>query len=137
MLIFCRYDSIRPESARIRQVWRESACMGAELARVGADLNCISGSREIHVARPGTDERSAASLPRRRVPPRRTRVRWVRSRVRASQDCIEATVQILYFNKKMYSTIPPRFEIGLPDSETNVHKTEIANEQTKQMESYT
>ena len=54
----------------------------------------------------------------------------------SSCDCIEATVQILYFNKKMYGTVPPRFELGLPDLESNVHRTEIANEQTKQMESY-
>ena len=36
-------------------------------------------------ARRGRDVRSAASLPRRCVPPRQTRVRWPGSRVRASQ----------------------------------------------------
>lgn len=50
--------------------------------------------------------------------------------------CLAVIALKLLYKYKMYGTVPPRFELGLPDLESNVHRTEIANEQTKQMESY-
>uniref|UniRef100_A0A7N2LLB7 Uncharacterized protein n=1 Tax=Quercus lobata TaxID=97700 RepID=A0A7N2LLB7_QUELO len=69
-----RYEPSRPDFGRV----------GADFGHVGP-LRPESGSATWHdAARRGTDARSAASLPRRRVPPRRTRVRRPESRVRAS-----------------------------------------------------
>ena len=69
------FRPIQADTDRVSPIWAASAPISTASARFGT----------CHVARRGTDARSAASLPRRRVPPRRTRVRWPGSRVRASQ----------------------------------------------------
>ena len=75
------YFEFRPDSAdtadtdRVGPIWAALALISAASARF----------KNSHVARRGTDARSAASLPRCRVLPRRTPVRWPGSRVRASQ----------------------------------------------------
>ena len=56
-----------------------------DLGRVGADFSRVGPIRESPRGTMRHGRASVASLPHRRVPPRRTRVRWPRSRVRASQ----------------------------------------------------
>ena len=68
-------DRVGPILAASAPISAESAPTSAASARFGP----------CHVARRGKDARSAASLPRPRVPPRRTRVRWPWGRIRASQ----------------------------------------------------
>ena len=77
-----RYGPSRPDFGRV----------GADFRRIGADFSRVgprrpdSGLATWHDAvRRGRDARSAASLPRPRVPPCRTRVRRPWGRVRASQ----------------------------------------------------
>ena len=78
-----RYRPISADTDRVGPIWVASAPISAASAPIlAASARC--GNR--HVARRGTDARSAASLPRRRVPPRRTRVRSPGSRVCASQS---------------------------------------------------
>ena len=70
-----RYGPSRPISVATEPISAASVPISAASARF----------ENRHVARRGKDARSAASFPRRRIPPRRTRVRWPGSRVRASQ----------------------------------------------------
>ena len=66
------YGLSRPDLGRV----------GAAFSRVGANFSRVGPIRELPR---GTDAGSAASLPRRRVPPRQTRVCWPGSHFRASQ----------------------------------------------------
>ena len=70
-----RYGPSRPDFGRD----------GADFGRVGADFSRVGPIRESPRGTMRHGRASVASLPHRRVPPRRTRVRWPGSHVRASQ----------------------------------------------------
>ena len=74
------FRPIPADTDQVGPIWAVSAPILATSAPILA-ASARFGNR--HVARRGTDAQSAASLPRRRVPPRRTRVRSPGSRVRA------------------------------------------------------
>ena len=82
---FGRYGRFRPIHARIGPIPRESARFGAASVRVGASRLLKNESHVAWCCGTQPDARAAASLERRRVPPRRTRVRHLWCRVRASQ----------------------------------------------------
>ena len=95
-----RYWPISADTAdadRVGPIWVASALILAASARFG----------NRHVALRGTDAQSAASLPRRRVPQRQTRVCSPGSRVRASQSVPHP------YNTISYRTCMLRQQVGL------------------------
>ena len=93
------FRPIQADTDRVGPIWAASAPISAASARFG----------NRYVARRDTDTRSAASLPRRRVPPCRTRVRWPGSRVRASQRPID-----YIYDKNQYTRNITAYSLGYP-----------------------
>ena len=91
---FGRYRQIPADTDRVGPIWVASAPISAASAPILA-ASARFGNR--HVAQRGTDARSAASLPCRRVPPRWTRVRSPGSRVRAS---LEASCNLILMKEE-------------------------------------